>query len=172
MSRATEDFVPRSEAAWSRLCAQALPAGAVRVNRYLDAADAFIANAKKLTPKQAESRARNAARCLGKSWPDRLPAGARVDVDDPIETPRSSGIFGADPMVLIAAIEAAQAVFDADLATSLLLTADIQEANTAAHARACGVGLRMAQISIKEQRELRKVQMDLFEAEEDEGGAK
>ena len=95
-----------------------------------------------------------------------------MDVDDPIETPRSSGIFGADPMVLIAAIEAAQAVFDADLATSLLLTADIQEANTAAHARACGVGLRMAQISIKEQRELRKVQMDLFEAEEDEGGAK
>ena len=172
MSRAAVDFVLRSDAAWSRLCAQALPAGAVRVNQYVDAADAFLANSAKLTPKQAKSRARNAARCLGKSWPDRMPDGALVDVDDPLETPSSSGIYGADPMVLIAAIEAAQAVFDAGLAGSLLLKADLQEADTEAHARACGVGLRMAQISIKTQRELRKVQRDLFEQSDEEGGAK
>ncbi len=172
MSRATEDFVLRSDAAWSRLCAQALPAGAVRVNQYVDAADAFLANSAKLTQKQAESRARNAARCLGKSWPDRMPAGALVDVDDPLETPSSSGVFGADPAALIAALEAAEAVFDAGLAGEALLTADLCEADTAAHARACGVGLRMAQISLKAQLEARKVQLDLFEAEEDEGGEK
>ena len=73
-------------------------------------------------------------------------------------------------MVLIAAIEAAEAVFDAGLAGEALLTADLCEADAAAHARACGVGLRMAQISIKTQRELRKVQRDLFEQDEDDEG--
>lgn len=171
MSRAAEGFVPRSEAAWAKLCAKSLPAGAVRVNKYVDAADAFLANSAKLTPKQAKSRARNAERSLGTSWPDRMPAGALVDVDDPLETPRSRGVYGADPCELIAAIEAAEAVFDADLAGEALLAADLREADTSAHARACGVGLRMAQITIKAQRESRKVQPDLFEqGEDDEGG--
>ena len=156
MSRATEDFVPRSEAAWSRLCAQSLPAGAVRVNQYVDAADAWLANATKLSPKQAKSRARNAERSLGTSWPDRMPAGALVDVDDPLETPRSLGVYGADPCELIAAIEAAEAVFDADLAAAALLTADLNDADTAAHARACGVGLRMVRIPEHRDRRFRR----------------
>ena len=172
MSRAAVDFVLRSDAAWAKLCAKSLPAGAVRVNQYVDAADAWLANATKLSPKQAKSRARNAERSLGTSWPDRMPAGALVDVDDPLETPRSLGVYGADPCELIAAIEAAEAVFDADLAAAALLTADLNDADTAAHAKACGVGLRMAQISIKAQKEMRKVQLDLFEQSDEEGGVK
>ena len=135
-----------------------------KLSREIDASAAWLAAHDGLTPKQFLSRKRNERRPM-RAGPDFVPT---IDIDD-----AGLAAIDGDPLVLMLALEQAeQAVEQAGGFEAAIQWANIDEADTAAHARACGVGLRMAQISIKEQRELRKVQMDLFETEEDDGGEK
>lgn len=99
---------------------------------HIDAADAFLAHHDGLTPKQAASRARNEARSLGKSWPDRLPASAIVDHCEALEIQQNCGLYGADPLDLLIAKEAATAACAAEDAAAVAVAADWAEADSRA----------------------------------------
>ncbi|MGE0107962.1 MAG: hypothetical protein AB7S53_13430 [Thiomonas sp.] len=132
----------------------------------LDAADAYIAHACGLTAAQAASRARNAARSLGQSWPDRVPV---YDV----ETIDFSGIFDADPMAILLAIEAAEAAIAAPGAAQRLSAAAVTEVDTDALARRDGITRRRAQqIKKATLAEVESGQLDLFGADDEEKGGK
>ncbi len=97
--------------------------------KYIDPADAYIAHATGKTEEQARSRARNAARPLGSSWPDRLAKSALVDVKDWRETQHLCGLLGTDPALLVEAEEAAAAALDDPEAHQELALADLREAD-------------------------------------------
>lgn len=94
---------------------------------YIDAADAFLAWADGLTPAQARSRARNAARAGGNwSWPDRVDFYSL----DCAETTQSSGLHGADPLDLIAARQAAESALAGPQTQAELHRDDLQNMDT------------------------------------------
>lgn len=94
---------------------------------YIDAADAFLAWADGLTPAQARSRARNAARAGGNwSWPDRVDFYSL----DRIETTQSSGLHGADPLDLIAARQAAESALAEPETQAAMHRDDLQNLDT------------------------------------------
>jgi hypothetical protein len=93
---------------------------------YIDAADAFLAWADGLNEAQARSRARNAARAGGWSWPDRVDFCSVALA----ESKHSSGLYGADPALLIEAIEAASAALACPKAKADLHRADLRNMDT------------------------------------------
>lgn len=95
--------------------------------KYIDAADAFLAWADGLTPAQARSRARNAARAGGNwSWPDRVDFYSI----DSAETTQTCCLHGADPFDLIAARQAAESALAAPQAQAELHRDDLQNLDT------------------------------------------
>lgn len=120
----------------------ALPATAHRyVSCGLDPADAFLALCDGLSPKQARSRARNLARAGGRSWPDRLPPHAVVDLSDAEHISRDD----ADPLHLLLAREVAQEAMDAADADAALYAAELAEVDTLAISAAFHLTRRRAQ---------------------------
>lgn len=110
---------------------------------WLDAADAFLSAADGLTPAQARSRARNAARNLGASWPDRYEYHS---VDDPeVRSVADRSFFGSDPALVCEAREAAALALAARDAARRLARADLAELSTAAVAASLRVTRRRAQ---------------------------
>lgn len=110
---------------------------------WLDAADAFIASVDGLTPRQARSRARNTARNLGASWPERYEYHS---IDDPeARSVADRSLFGSDPALLYEAREAAALALAARDAARRLAEADLAEQDTAALAARRGVTRRRAQ---------------------------
>ncbi len=89
----------------------------------VDPAGAWLAWHDGLTPAQARSQARNSARCLGSSWPDRLPPGALIELAD---APQAGG----DPLTLLVAEEAARAALVEGAAPARLAVADSLDLDT------------------------------------------
>ena len=96
-------------------------------NGYIDPADAFISWASGLTPAQAASRARNARRRMGTSWPDRC----AVDDIDLEGVSSESSISFSDPIAILLAKEAAESALAAPDAALRLRQADLTDADTA-----------------------------------------
>uniref|UniRef100_D5X4Y6 ATPase central domain-containing protein n=1 Tax=Thiomonas intermedia (strain K12) TaxID=75379 RepID=D5X4Y6_THIK1 len=142
------------------------PAARPYIAAGLDPAAAYIALHDGLTVRQARSRARNDARSLGASWPDRLPAAALADAPDLENLP------AADPLEMQQAVDAALAALAAPGAAAALHRADLAECDTAAHAAACGITQRRAQQIRREHLDLAERQMPLFDdLSDDEEGA-
>jgi len=121
---------PRTSPLDRHMAAALPPAAAKYLGSYIGPADAFIAYMDGLTVAQARSRARNAARSFGSSWPDRMPSGALVDPTEMRETQRMCGPRGVDPFDFLCAIEAAREVMEADGAAQRLRMADMADADT------------------------------------------
>ncbi|MCE1162416.1 MAG: hypothetical protein LWW81_15790 [Rhodocyclales bacterium] len=111
-------------------------------DKYIDPAAAFIAWSEGLTMEEARSRARNAARSFGSSWPDHTPA---LDVHDLREIKHSWGVHVADGLAELEAIEAAASALAAPDAGMRLRLADLREADTASMANEFKLTLRRAQ---------------------------
>lgn len=109
----------------------------------LDAAEAFLAAACGLTARQARSRARNARRPFGESWPDFLPATALVGAEVAAAL-AGEALHHAEPDALLAAAEAAAAALEAPGAGARLHLADWRDLDAAELADRLGVGLRRA----------------------------
>lgn len=110
---------------------------------WLDAADAFLSAADGLTPAQARSRARNTARNLGASWPERYEYNS---IDDPeARSVADRSLFGSDPALLYEAREAAALALAARNAALRLAQADLDELDTASLAARLRVTRRRAQ---------------------------
>jgi hypothetical protein len=135
---------------------------AAYLSRYIDPADAFLAHHDGLTVEQAHSHARNAARPLGTSWPDRIQTGDLVDPDDLLESLQACGLYGADPREIIEVCERVQARLDAANAPQTLLAADWRDADPAALADLFRVTQRRAQQIVKKALEQGGAQGDLF----------
>ena len=131
----------------------------------IDIGGAWLAQRDGLTGAKFKSNNRNGRRPMV-NGPD-LGAVEMVDVDE-AGLDRVGGLDG-DPLAVMLAIEEAALVLEAYGGFERAVgRASLSEANSAAHAKACGVGLRMAQIMIKAQREVRLRQRDLFDDEGDE----
>ena len=206
MSRATEIFVPRSEAAWSRLCAHALPeeAGLIlceahEAGGFIDEADAWLAWDANKSESQARSKARReevlgwGTRADGDDDQDQEPAdqagehpglGAWAGWVDPSESRAGLEIRAAfEACNASAALEAAGL---ADLAGDVEIVGRVDlemrqwrarcgrdEVDTAALARRDGVTRRTVQLALLEKMQaVGAGQRDLFEQDEEEGGAK
>lgn len=131
----------------------------------IDIGGAWLAQHDGLTGAKFRSNNRNARRPMV-NGPD-LGAVEMIDVAE-AGLDLIGGLDG-DPLSVALAIEEATLVVEAYGGLERAVArANLQEANSAAHALACGVGLRMAQIMIKAQRDLRERQRDLFDAEGDE----
>lgn len=133
------------------------------LNKYIDPADAFLAWTDGLTQKQARSRARNAARALGSSWPDRLPTTA---IDD-CEVLQSHQV--EDPAALLEALEIASSVHREELEAAgvAALLDSISHAPGADLARNLGLTHRRGQqIRAAQRRALEAGQQDLFAKDE------
>ncbi|MGE0069139.1 MAG: hypothetical protein AB7S67_02815 [Thiomonas sp.] len=140
------------------------------LSKYIDPADAWLAEQEGLFHKQARSRARNAARCLGGSWPDRLPAGALIDPAEAAETQHSCGFHALAPDQILEALEAGIAALGGADGARMLAQADAREVDTRALADMSGLTQRRAR-QIKSLRVARAaVQMPLFTGEGDEEG--
>lgn len=143
---------------------QALPPGAqaLAAAARLDAADALIAFHDGLTPSQAASRARNARRSFGQSWPDRAPLVDLQWVD-------FDGVLEADPLDHLLAEEAvAEALSRPDAARRLWLD-DLQAADTSSMADVFNLTRRRAQQIKKAALQATEAgQADLFGGDEDE----
>lgn len=110
---------------------------------WLDPADAFIAAADGLTPAQARSRARNGARNLGASWPDRYEYHS---IDEPeVRFVADRSFFGSDPALICQARQSAELALAARDAARRLAEADLDEQDTAALAARRGITRRRAQ---------------------------
>lgn len=110
---------------------------------WLDAADAFIAAADGLTPARARSRARNAARNLGASWPDRYEYHS-ID-DREVRSVADRSFFGSDPGLIFEARQSAELALAARDAARRLAEADLGELDTADLAARRGITRRRAQ---------------------------
>ncbi|MDE2268586.1 MAG: hypothetical protein KGL33_06180 [Betaproteobacteria bacterium] len=106
--------------------------------KYIDAADAFISWCDGLTPSQARSRARNAARPMGSSWPDRACVVSLQDID-------FQGENQDDPLEILLAREAAAAALAARDAGQRLALAAARETDTAQLADMFKITQRRAQ---------------------------
>lgn len=149
-----------------RTLAAALPPKAARyLSRYIDPAAAFLAYHDGLTVGQAHSRARNAARSLGTSWPDRMAAGDLIDPIELLECLQECGLYGADPSEILEDCERVQAWIDAADAPQRLLLADWRDADTRALADVLHVTQRRAQQIVKRALEQGGAQGDLFGGE-------
>lgn len=125
-----------------------------------------------MTLEKARERARNAARSLGSSWPDTLPATARIDPEDPEETQQNRGLYGLDPLEMLAALDAAAEAIDAaqaDKTRARLIAAALREADTRQIADVFSVTHRRAQQIKKKQIEdaIDSQQFMLFEGGEE-----
>ncbi|MDA8260635.1 MAG: hypothetical protein M0Z99_34225 [Betaproteobacteria bacterium] len=128
----------------------------------IDIGGAWLAQHDGLTGAKFKSNNRNGRRPLV-DGPD-LGVVPMIDVAE-AGLDRIGGLDG-DPLSVMLAIEEATLVVEAYGGLERAIArANLREANAAAHAKACGVGLRMAQIIIKAQRDLRKRQRDLFDDE-------
>ncbi|HPA06189.1 MAG TPA: hypothetical protein PLB67_17290 [Candidatus Hydrogenedentes bacterium] len=113
---------------------------------WLDAADAFLAARDGLTPDQARSRARNAARNLGASWPDRYEYHS-ID-DREVRSVADRSFFGSDPGLIFEARQSAELALAARDAARRLAEADLAdlgELDTADLAARRGITRRRAQ---------------------------
>lgn len=149
------------------------PAARARVGEYIDPADAWLAEREGISQKKARNRARNLERSLGKSWPDRLPAGALIDPEDPEETQQNRGLYGLDPVEILEALEAVTEAIkaaQADKTRARMLAAILREADTRKLADAFGLTQRRAQQIKKKQLEdaIDSQQFALFEGGEEE----
>lgn len=148
---------------------EALPAAARAIfeagGGFLDPADAFLAAADGLTPKQARSRARNDARWLGGSFPDQLPPGARADVAEVSGLAGGGQLHFMDPQEIVALLElCARAPQRA--ARGYGLEDDWREASLADLARRHGRTLRTAQLArLRALDAIARGQQDLFGGE-------
>lgn len=138
---------------------------------HIDPADAFISWHAGLTPAQARSRARNSARGLGTSWPDRLPHGALIDPKEIAEIQQQCGLRALSPDEIIEAVEQAEAVLGGPEAALRLAQADTREVDTLALSKGCGISRRRAQQIKKARGDLAKRQLPLFICGEDEEGS-
>jgi hypothetical protein len=141
--------------------------------KYIDPAEAFLAEHDGLTVKKARQRARNAARSLGSSWPGTLAATARIDPEDPEETQQNRGLYGLGPLEMLAALDAVAEAIDAaqeDKTRARLIAAALREAETRQIADVFHVTQRRAQQIKKKQVEdaIDSQQFALFEGEEEE----
>lgn len=88
---------------------EALPPGACAIYAAavgrLDPADSYIAWADGLTPTQARSRARNANRSFGTSWPDHLQGHDVTDLAEANEIQHQCGLHSTNPLDLLEALE-------------------------------------------------------------------
>ena len=144
---------------------QVLPPGAqaLAAAARLDAADALIGFHDGLTPAQAASRARNARRGLGQSWPDRAALCDTEAID-------FSGVFGDDPLQILLAREAAESALSARDAAKRLRLADLTDADTAKLADAFRLTKRRAQqIKAEALAAVEAGQLDLFCGDEEKG---
>lgn len=148
---------------------QALPpaARAMCRSKYIDPADAFIAHTLGKTPEQARSKARNARRSFGQSWPDHLPAHALLDPAELLEIQHSCGLHALAPDEILEAVEAATAAIGGDDAARLLAQADLREVDTKALAAVSRVTQRRAQQIKREKVDLAERQMPLWDDGED-----
>lgn len=150
-----------------RLVAALGPVAKSFLSRHIDPADAWLAAAEGLLHKQARSRARNAARSLGSSWPDRLSPDRLLDPAEMLETQHLCGLHAISPPELLEAVEAADGALNAADAAQRLAQADAREVDSRALAAVLGITQRRAQ-QIKAQRvDLAERQMPLFGNEED-----
>jgi hypothetical protein len=154
---------------------EALPAAARAMvdNKYIDPAAGFLAMNDGLTLEEACSRARNEARSLGSSWPDKLWSGALVDAEEIQKNLENHGIWGADPLQILEAVEAAACAIKAvqdDKTRARAAAAEIREADTHELATVFGVTQRRAQQIKKKQLEdaIDSQQFVLFEEGEEE----
>lgn len=146
----------------ARLVAALPPAASQYLSKYIDPGDAYIAACEGLFTKQARSRARNARRSMGSSWPDRLPAGVLIDPEEWHEIQHSHGFHALDPLEILLAAEAAAEALAAPGAAGRLTQADIHETDTSAMSDVFKITQRRAQ-QIKAQREVQAgAQMVLF----------
>lgn len=108
------------------------------LSRYIDPAEAFISLRDGLTQKQARSRARNLARPLGSSWPDRAPVVSLQDLD-------LHGENQGGPLEILLAREAASAALTAPAAARRLAVCEAGEIDTAQLADMFKITQRRAQ---------------------------
>lgn len=128
----------------------------------LDPAEAYLASADDLSLDQARSRARNARRGFGRSWPDSYQF---CSIDDPeVQRLVDHSLTGSDPLALLLAAEAAADALAAPDAAERLAAADVADLDTAAAALAWGVTRRRAQ-QLRSQRlaAARAGQLDLLD---------
>lgn len=145
-----------------RLVAALPPVARSYLSKHIDPADAWIASAEGLFKKQARSRARNAARSLGSSWPDRLPGTALIDPSEVAEIRHSCGLHALAPDEILEGLEAVAAALARKDAASLLAQASAREIDTAQLADVSKITQRRAQ-QIKARRVvLATAQMPLF----------
>lgn len=128
-----------------RLVAALPPVARSYLSKHIDPADAWIASAEGLLKKQARSRARNAARSLGSSWPDRLPGTALIDPSEVAEIQASCGLHAIPPDEILEAIEVAGAVLAREGAAWMLAQVDVEEIDTALLADVSKITRRRAQ---------------------------
>lgn len=153
-----------------RLVAALGPVARSYLSKYVDPADAWLAAQDGLFTKQARSRARNAARSLGSSWPDRLPVSTLIDPSDLLETQQECGFHALAPDAILEAVEAGIAALGGADAARLLAQADACEVDTRALADMSRLTQRRAR-QIKARRvALAECQMPLFTGEGDEEG--
>lgn len=141
--------------------------------KYIDEAEAWLAERDGLDYEKACQRARNAERSLGSSWPDILPHGARGDLEDSLNTQPSQSLYGLDPLQILDAVEAVAEAIDAakaDKTRARAAAAEIREADTRQMAEALGLTQRRAQQIKKKQLEnaIDSQQFVLFEGGEEE----
>lgn len=177
MSARTEGFTPRSEAAWTRRAAAALPdaaAGLYQSAHAIDPADAFISACDRLNPDQADSAARRAKGFDSFSCAVRIRKGGFIHTDrndrgEIVKTRKKwvgqvhavshlgEPIDLDDPLSMLEAREAATSISaaieagDAEM-QRLEAQAVLDEADTAAIAKRDGVGVRMVQLALQTQR--------------------
>ncbi|MFZ5489639.1 MAG: hypothetical protein ACOY44_07685 [Pseudomonadota bacterium] len=149
------------------------PAALARVGKYIDPADAWLAEREGISKKKARQRARNAERVLGKTWPGWMPASALIDPEDPEETQQNRGLYGLDPLEMLVALEAVAEAIDAaqaDKTRARLIAAALREADTRQIADVFSVTHRRAQQIKKKQIEdaIDSQQFALFEGGEEE----
>lgn len=153
-----------------RLEAALSPVAQAFLSKFIDPAEAWLAEHDGLTPAQARSRARNAARSLGKSWPDHLPPSALIDPAEALEIQQKCGLYGLSPLEILEAVEQAEMALGGPAAALRLAAADVRDVDTQAMSAACGITRRRAQQIKRERVDLAERQFSLFCGEDEEGG--
>lgn len=141
--------------------------------KYIDEAEAWLAEHDGIEYEKACQRARNAERSLGSSWPDTLPDSARIDPEAPLNTQPSQSLYALDPLEMLIAVEAVAEAIDAaraDKTRARLIAASLREADTRQIAEAFGLTKRRAQQLKKKQiaDAIDSQQFALFEGGEEE----
>lgn len=171
MKRAHQQVSPSLAArALAALCpeAQIMALRDAKFGGELDIGGAWLARHDGLSSNRFCSRQRNARRLLS-GGPDSLgrrrvdPSDAGLDLIHHLD----------DPLAILAGLEAVEAVVMASGGLEAALAQpNAHETNPAEHARACGIGLRRAQMVIRGQREIdpRQLELDLFTGPDEKEG--